>query len=279
MKKMIPHLASLFVFFSMISDVKAVEFQSPRTLGLGGAGRAAPWLTDAIYLNPSYASFSPIYTLTGSYTTFDQGRNYNVSIQDARTESLQAGAGYTKREQNAAVNIGASRAFQKKWGVGLGTKLILDQPSNHMTTDLVASGTLLAMQWLNVAFIVDNLIAGSDQRARNLSRTAYTAVRLVAARKIEFYFDPFFSPDYSGGNKGGFTAGAEIGMLEDLFLRFGKSVDAEITHLNTRGSGFGLGLAWIGPRISLEVAMNRTLSAHAGGSTGIAHSGSINIFF
>ncbi|MBU6153619.1 MAG: hypothetical protein KGP28_04890 [Bdellovibrionales bacterium] len=263
----------------MISSVNAVEFQSSRTLGLGGAGRAAPWLTDSIYLNPSYGSFTPIYTLSGSFTGFEQGRNYNVSVQDSRTESLQAGLGFTKREQNAAVNIGASSAFQKKWGIGLGSKILLEQPSNRMTTDFTASGSLIATQWLNAALIVDNLVSGEAQRARNLHRTIYAATRMVAARKIQFYFDPFFSPDYPGGNKGGYSAGAEIGMLEDFFLRLGRFVDSEIPHFNTRGSGYGFGLGWVGPKISLEAAIHRTVSAHSSGLNGTAQSGSVQIFF
>ena len=263
----------------MISSAKGLEFQSPRTLGLGGAGRAAPWLTDSIYLNPSYASFSPIYTLSGTFTGFDQGRNYNVSIQDSRTESLQAGVGFTKREQNASVNLGASRAFEKKWGIGLGTKIILDQPSNRWTTDFTVSGSLVANNWLNVAVVVDNLIAGTEQRTRNLHRTIYAATRLVVVRKIQFYFDPFFSPDYSTGNKGGFSVGTEIGMLDDLYLRLGRSVDAEIPHFNTRGSGYGFGIAWVGPKICLEGAISRTLAAHGSGPIGTAQSGSVQIFF
>jgi hypothetical protein len=273
-------IGTLFLlFFLMISGANAVEFQSPRTLGLGGAGRAAPWLTDAIYLNPSFASFSPIYTLSGTFTGFDQGRNYNFSVQDSRTELLQAGVGFTKREENAAVNIGASRAFAKKWGVGLGSKILLDQPSNRMTADFNVSGSVLATEWLNMSLIVDNLIANADQRSRNLHRTLYAATRLIAARKIQLYFDPFFSPDYPGGSKGGFTAGAEIGMLEDLYLRIGRSVDAEIAHLNTRGSGYGIGVGWVGPKISLEGAIHKTLSAHGGRPTGTAQSAAVQIYF
>jgi hypothetical protein len=279
MKKVNRIGACVLPFFLMISSAKAVEFQSPRTLGLGGAGRAAPWLTDAIYLNPSYASFSPIYTLSGAFTGFDQGRNYNVSVQDSRTETFQAGVGFTKREQNASVNIGASRAFERKWGVGLGSKVILDQPSNRWTSDFTASGSVIANQWLNVALIIDNLIASGEQRSRNLHRTLYLATRVVAARKIQFYFDPFFSPDYPGGNKGGFSAGAEIGMLDDLYLRLGRSVDSEITHLNNRGSGYGVGIGWLGPKICIDLALSRTLSAHAGGLTGTAQSAAVQIYF
>jgi hypothetical protein len=279
MKKTLRTLACTLAFSLMISSARAVEFQSPRTLGLGGAGRAAPWLVDSIYLNPSYASFSPIYALSAAYTGFEQGRNYNLSVQDSRTESLQAGIGYTKREQNAAVTIGASRAFEKKWGIGLGSKIILDQPSNRMTGDLTLSGSLLATAWLNVALIVDNVIASEEQRARNLHRTVFAAARMVAARKIQFYFDPFFSPDYPGGNKGGFSAGVELGMLEDLYLRLGRSVDAEVPHLNSRGSGYGVGLGWVGPKIAIEGALSKTLSAHAAGLAGTAQSASVQIYF
>jgi hypothetical protein len=279
MKKIFAGVLPIVFFFTMISNALGVEYQSARTLALGGAGRAGPFLTDAIYLNPSFASYTPIYTLSGGYNSFQSGRNYNFSVQDSRSEFLQAGAGFTKREQNLAVNIGASKAFAKRYGVGVATKLILDNGTNHMTSDFLVSGSILATSWLYATLVVDNLVANTAQTSRNLDRTAFVALKLIAAHKIEFYLDPFYSPAYSHGNKAGYSVGIEIGMLEDLYLRMGKYQDAEVTHLNTRGNGFGMGLGWIGPKLNLEYAMNRTLSSHAGNSMTTSHSTGATIYF
>src|ERR1035437_8251713 len=113
---------------------QAVEYQSPRTLGLGGAGRATPLLNDAIYLNPSYASFAPVYSLASGYTSIRPGgRNYNLSIQDSRTELFQAGVGFTKREGDSAVNIGASKLVVERLGFGLGSKFIINDQTRKIT--------------------------------------------------------------------------------------------------------------------------------------------------
>ena len=272
-------MAVFSTVFAMTPASRAVEFQSPRTLGLGGAGRAGPWLTDSIYLNPSFASYTPVYVLSGTYTGSSRGRNYNISVQDSRTETFQAGAGFTKRDQNNAVNIGASRAFMKTLGVGVGSKLLFDSGSGTTTADFTVSSSYIASDWLYGAVVVDNLIGGPDQTSRNLHRTVYGALKLIPTKKIGVFIDPFYSPAYSRGPKGGYHAGIELGLLDDLYFRAGKYQDADIAHLNTRGSGFGIGGAWVGPKLSLEYAMSRALSTHSGIGFTTAQSGSIMIFF
>src|SRR5947209_4004303 len=85
------------------------DFQSARTAALGGAGHAGPMLNDAIYLNPSYASFLPTYAIGGNWVTFNgkddhfKGRAANLTVQDGRNEYFQAGVGYTLREDGSFV--------------------------------------------------------------------------------------------------------------------------------------------------------------------------------
>ena len=279
MKKISTILAISVLFCSMIPSSRAIEYQSPRTLGLGGAGRAGPLLNDAIYLNPSFGSYNPIYSLSGGYTSFSGGRNYNVSIQDSRTEMFQAGAGYTKREQNSVVSLGASKSILKGLGIGVGSKLLLDNGTNKMTSDFLVSASYLASHWMYASIILDNLIADGNRTSRNLNRTLYTAFKFIPTKKVELFFDPLYSPSYSGGRKSGYSAGVELGLLSDFYLRMGKFQDAEITHLDTRGSGFGYGLGWIGPKLNLEYALSRALSTHSGGSQVDAHSGSMTVYF
>ncbi len=279
MKKTSLLLAAYLAVFVAFSGAGAVEFQSPRTLALGGAGRAGPWLTDSIYLNPSFASYTPRYVLSGAYTGFGTGRNYNVSVQDSRAEVVQAGVGYTKREQNASVNLGASKAFFKKLGVGLGSKFIFDNETGTMTPDFSLSGSYIALPWMYASLIIDNLVAGQDQVARKLHRTFHPSFKFIPTKQIGIFFDPFYSPAYSDGKKSGYSVGIEAGILNDFYLRVGKFQDADITHLNTRGSGFGYGLAWVGPRLSAEYGVSRALSTHSGAGFTTAHSGSVIIYF
>ena len=266
---------------SLIVSVKAgaVEYQSPRTLGLGGAGRAAPLLNDAIYLNPSHASFTPIYSLYAGYVRFESGRNYNVSVLDSRTELFQAGLGYTVREGDAVVNLGASKQVIERLGVGLGSKVILGRNGERPLSELNISTSFVALPWMYTSLIIDNLIEDRTRISKGLYRTAYLAFKFIPARKIEFFVDPLYSPSYALGKKAGFSAGMELGMLEDFYLRVGKFQDGEIAHLGTRGSGHGFGLGWIAPKLNVEYALSRTLQTHTTGGGDVAHSGALTVFY
>ena len=279
---MIKKLLTLLAMTSCASSF-AVEYQSPRTLALGGAGRAAPMLNDAIYLNPSYASFVPIYSLAAGYNWFHNdkasGRNYNASIQDSRTEMFQAGIGFTKREQNAAVTIGASKSIVQGLSTGLGSKIIIDNVTNNMNTDFLFSASYLAGTWMYTSFIVDNLLETTNIKLRGLYRTFYAGFKFIPLHEIQIYFDPLYSPSYVGGNKAGYALGAEFAVMNDFYLRVGKFQDGEITYLNTRGQGFGLGVGYLGPKVNLAYAMNRVTSAHNGAGLTTSNSVEMTIYF
>jgi hypothetical protein len=277
MKKPLTHLIILSLFF--VSSAFAVEYQSPRTLALGGAGRGGPLLNDSIYLNPSYASFTPIYSVSGGYTWFNTGRNYNVSVEDSRTEMLQAGVGFTRREQNSAFNLGVSKQVIQQLGFGLSSKFLVDDHNNKVTTDLMFSSAYIALQWMYASIVVDNLLQSTDGKQRNLFRTFYVGMKFIPTKEVEFYLDPLYSPDYTAGNKAGFSLGVELALLADFYLRAGRFVDAEVSYLNSRGDGYGLGLGWIGPRINFDYAMHRVLRDHAGDALTTAHALTTTIFF
>ena len=257
----------------------AVEYQSPRTLALGGAGRGGPFLNDSIYLNPSYSSFSQTYSVNAGYTWFENLRNYNASVQDARTEMLQAGVGFTKREQNSAVNLGASRMVVKRLGFGLGSKVLIDTDTQKMSSDFIFSTSFIALPWLYAAFIVDNLIQANEAQARGLYRTFFFGFKFIPTKEVMFFLDPLYSPSYSAGPKAGFSAGVELALLSDFYFRVGKFVDAEVSYLNTRGNGYGFGLGWIGPRINFDYALHRVTSNHLGSAQSTAHALSTTLFF
>jgi hypothetical protein len=271
--------AQVIVFFILVTQqASAVEYLSPRVLGLGGSGRAAPMLNDAIYLNPSYASFAPVYSISGGYTWFDQGRNYNISVQDSRTEMFQAGAAFTRREQNSAINLGASKSVIQQLGFGLGSKILIDDRTNKMTSDFMFSTSYIGAPWVYSSLVIDNIIEGSEATRRNLYRTLYLGFKFIPLKEIQIYLDPLYSPSYSGGNKAGYNVGAEFSLLADFFFRMGKFTDGEVPYLNTRGDGFGLGLGWIGPKINFDYAMHRVTSAHSGAPLTTANSFSLTIF-
>ena len=273
-------LASLpFSIFTLSYSSWAVEYQSPRTLSLGGAGRATPFLNDAIYLNPSYASFAPIYSLAAGYTWFNQGRNYNVSVQDSRTEMFQAGVGYTKREQNTAISIGASHKVIDALSAGLGTKIILDNVTNNSTFDFIFSTTYIALPWMYASIIVDNLLESDQSKARNLYRTFFLGTKFIPTKEVLIYVDPLYSPSYNLGKKIGYSAGLELSVLTDFYLRGGIFHDAEVTYANTRGQGIAWGVGYLGPKIHLDYALHRMLVSNNSSGITTANSAEMTIFF
>lgn len=258
---------------NLIQTAHAVEFHSPRTLGLGGAGRATPLLNDAIYLNPSYASFAPVYSLSGAYEPFNPGgRNYNISVQDSRTELFQAGLGFTKREGNSSINVGASKLAVDRLGIGIGSKFIINDETKKMTTDLIFSTSYIGLQWMYSTLVIDNLLG-------NFDRTLYFGFKFIPTQNVNIYLDPFYSPKYAGGNKAGYHFGLEFGLLADFFFRVGKYQDAEVPYLNTRGNGFGLSAGWIGPKINLDYALSRAIQTHRGDALTTVNSFATTIFF
>lgn len=254
-------------------NARAVEYHSPRTLGLGGAGRATPLLNDAIYLNPSYASFAPVYSLSGGYTSIRSGgRNYQISIQDSRTELFQAGVAFTKREGDSAVNIGASKLVVDRLGFGLGSKFIINDDTHKMKSDFIFSTSYIGLQWMYSTMVIDNLLA-------NFDRTIYFGFKFIPTQNVNIYLDPFYTPEYTKGNKSGYHFGMEFGLLADFFFRIGKYQDGEIPYLETRGNGFGISFGWIGPKLNLDYALSRAIQTHRGDSLTTVNSFETTIFF
>lgn len=256
----------------------AVEYQSPRIIALGGAGRALPTLNDAIYLNPGFASLVPLYSLSAGIRWYEYGKNYNISVQDSRTELFQAGVGYTRRSRNSAINLGASKKAVDKLGVGLGGKIIIDQGTYTTTTDTILGTAFAATPWYYSGLVIDNLFQTSSGIQRGLYRTFYLANRFEAFRSIQFYIDPFYSPSYTY-KKLGYSAGLEFHLLADFQLRMGQFVNSDQPHLQTRGNGYAFGVGWIGPRISLEYAFQKLTHCDNNVPISISNAVQLNIFF
>ncbi|MGK5089934.1 hypothetical protein WDW86_20475 [Bdellovibrionota bacterium FG-2] len=250
----------------------ASDYHSPRTAAIGGAGHAGPLLNDAIYLNPSFGSFMPAYSLSANYLFFKSprpsgqdfdahhGHTANVSVQDGRSELFQAGVGFTQTDASRIVNIGASKAFLQRYGVGIGAKLLLPfQENRTMIQDGLASVSLIASDWCQVVGVVDNVLETSDGKARGLYREYIAGTKLNIQSMILLYFDPHLAPSVSqlGQPSFGFESGIEFTAMSDLLLRGGIFRDAHVPFVNTRGSGYGLGFGWLAPRVSFDFAMSR----------------------
>src|SRR5579885_2081449 len=176
----------------------ASDFWSPRTAALGGSGHAGPLLNDAIYLNPSYVSLLPTYGISGNYFNYSgagsdpgpAGHGFNFSIQDGRSELFQAGVGYTNRPDTSILNIGASKSLVQRTGVGVGGKFIFPKGTSRMLSDATFSFTGVPSNFVQLSFIVDNLVESADEKALGFYREFILGTKVNLNKLLLLYFDP-----------------------------------------------------------------------------------------
>ena len=264
-------------------SLQASDFHSPRTLALGGSGHAGPLLNDAIFLNPSYSSFLPTYSMGMNYLAFSgdtsstndpvsKGKNYSFSIQDGRSELFQAGAAYTVRGDGKFVHIGASKSFVNRFGFGLGGKFFFNDKDHTAGRDASFSTTSVLAEWMQASLIVDNIFETNEGKNRGLYREYTLGLKLNGKSMVMGYVDPHLCPNSSDGKKYGYEAGVEFVMMSDFFLRLGMFKNASIPFQAARGRGYGAGVGWIAPRISFDYGFSRVIepaiaTVHAMGAT------------
>jgi hypothetical protein len=266
----------------VIPGATASDFHSPRTAALGGAGRAGPLLNDAVFLNPSFASFLPTYAVGlhyGSISTGSTGdapgsggRNYSIQIQDGRNEIFQAGAAYTLREDGSFIHLGVSKAFFQRVGFGLSGKFYFNSRTNVNGQELVFSTTGVLANELQASFTVDNLIQSQSSRSRGLYREFVLGTKVNLQGIVLGYFDPHVTPDLPSGESFGFESGLEFVIQKDFFFRLGMFKNSNIPLIARYGRGFGIGAGWVAPRISIDYGIERVLEprlfiAHTLGAT------------
>ncbi len=249
----------LFFIESLFLSLYASDFHSPRTEGLGGAGRAAPFLSDAIYLNPAFISFLPTHSFSSHYLSYKGGHLLNLSIMDGTRDALfQAGVGFTRREDLSLFHLVGAKQIFSRLGIGIGSKFILPRGVFHHTRYQV-DGTISVMgvlnDWFQSAFVVDNIFEiNLDQ---GFYREYILGIKTNLMNIFSFYFDPHVVPRLK--KIWGYELGLEFPVMQDFFLRFGTFYNSSLPHeSNQRGSGYGLGFGWIGPKISFDYSFSQT---------------------
>lgn len=248
---------------------RAADFHSPRTASLGGAGHAGPLLTDAIFLNPAFISFLPTYALSFAWTRFSGaitsadnnliGRNYSVSVQDGRSDLFQAGVAYTVREDQRFLHFSASKAVIKLLGFGIGAKASVNYGADDVRVyEGIASIAAIPFSFLNLSFIVDNILGSKAAERRQMYREYILGAKANIGGLIMIYADPHFIPHYEGSDKFGYQMGIELTGLGDVYFRGGYYQNSRTPwYGEPLTNGFGLGVGWTGPKISLEYGFQR----------------------
>ena len=272
-------------FLAIDATCFASDFHSARTASLGGAGHGAPLLNDSVYLNPSFNSFLPSYSLAYNFSKFNggsaelgnetHGRNYNFSIQDGRSELFQAGVAYTVREDGTFIHFGASRTVIKQLGVGIGGKVFFNTTNHTSGKDLTFSVSGVPNEIFQTSFIVDNILETSDSKARGLYREAILGLKFNVQKIFYIYLDPHWTPNLPSTNHWGYELGLEFPIMQDLYLRLGNFKNANIPTLAAYGRGYSAGIGWVGPRIAFDYALSRPIDP----ISTVNHVGGVTVYF
>jgi hypothetical protein len=269
--------AAVSAGFSTINPIWAADYQSPRTAALGGAGHAGPIGTDGIYLNPSYVSLVPAYAVSTGYQMFNagtvnpqgysstHGHDLNVSIQDGKTEQLQAGFGVTQSDEGRLFQVGVSKAAIPRLGVGVGAKFFIpSNPNYSFVREANVSASYAPMEWLQLSVLGDNLLESDGAKSQNLYRQFTVGSKINFQHSILVYADPHWTPNLPTGSTVGLEAGVEIVTFNDFFIRAGKYFSSYVPTTRTVGNGYGLGLGFLGGRTAIDYAFTSSSSSVPG---------------
>jgi hypothetical protein len=261
-------IALTIVVITNAAPATASDYHSPRSAALAGSGHAGPLLNDSIVLNPSFASFLPTYAVGVNYLSFAgpggggdayRGRNYHVSIQDGRSELFQAGVAFSQREELSLLHFGASRALLRNWGIGLGGKYYRVNANRNASWDCNLSTTFVIANWIQTAFIADNLLTTKDGQARGMWREFTLGLKFNIQGILLIYADPHLAQKPNSGTEIGHEAGIEMTVFKDFFLRLGQMDNSLVPFEETRGNGYGVGVGWVAPRLSLDFGVSRII--------------------
>ena len=278
-------ILSLFLFLGAPLAL-ATDYQSPRAAALGGASRANPILNDSIYLNPSFSSFLPTYSLALGWSTYRGtpqygARAYNISILDGRSPLFQAGVGYTVKDGGSHIHVAGAKAILERLSVGVGAKFFMSRDRDvRSAQDLSFGVTYIPNESFQFALVSENLLETEDGKSQNWNRNVILGSQFNVMNIFSLMVDGQYTPEISSNTRGGYALGAEFKVMSDFYLRGGTFQNMIVPFARAQGRGASFGIGWIAPRISLDYAFTRLLSSPVAGiPSASSHQFSATMYF
>ncbi len=246
-----------------LESANASDYQSPRTLSLGGAGHAAPLQTDPIVMNASHAAFLPAYQVTAAFQRYKgstgnqepRGRVATFAVLDGNQTTVPIGLLYSRRAQGAILALGGGYKINEAWSVGLSAKTTLKTDTLTDNRDFSTSATYRLSKAFQFALITDNVIQNRTKANPWGQFREYTlGTKYALDKNFFFYLDPHYTP--ARDKKFGYEAGVEVATFSDLYIRVGKSMRSMQPHLAQYGDSLGYGFGYVGPRFSMDFAIS-----------------------
>jgi hypothetical protein len=184
--------------------------------------------------------------------------NWNVHVIDGRSELFQAGVSFARREDYRMLHLAISKAAMPNLSIGIGGKLFFPQDgASNQVMDGGLSVTYLIQDMIQAAIIADNLISSPQALTQGLNREIILGTKVNIKGIAMIYLDPHFYPGAPATMSAyGHELGIELTIFKDLFFRGGVYKNSMVSFLGQKGSGWGAGLGWIAPRLSLDYGMS-----------------------
>jgi hypothetical protein len=265
----------ILIFINSFSYLEAKNylpsFDTTRLKSTGGAGIASPLLDEVNYLNPASSAFfniGSVYlqknSLTGESTSsagspviseFDQ---IGVIASDAKG-SRGGSASYNKmtigEENIKQISASVSSPIGKKSALGIAFNYIdenIFNQNDQLTQQKYKVTTFGVTHALNESLFLGLVLKDAFRSKENNTR-ATVGLHYLYRNYINVMLD--VGTDYKDelSERAKWNAAAEIKIMSDFMLRFGFFDDKGLA---IKGSGIGVG--WIQPRLTLEIALKNT---------------------
>lgn len=246
----------------------ALDFQSSRTLSLGGSGRGGAMLTDTITLNPSMLGFQPVAALSGTYNWLnpDAGNNFNVAVIDGRNPYVNAGFSFTRKTSEDLFHLSLAKRVVPWLAVGVSGKRFATRSNATAATGgsqvgydgglsaTVALPTETVGIPLQFGIVGDNLANRVENERYIGPRQLGTGIKANLNNILLLYGD--YVQNFSNllGNYSTLSGGLEVALGSEIFARAGA--------FGFRENGWSAGIGWVGPKIGIAYGyQNRRFDA------------------
>jgi hypothetical protein len=253
------------ILLSANANSKIHEFETTRLKSSGGAGIGAIYTEETAFLNPASLAF---FTDSSVYVQKDLSRLTYDGVGQPRPKSL----GFVMSDGNPSLSGSLSYVTQeeeiykrKRWGLslsspltetssfGISTRLTTDENTSTNTSkkyyQVVLGVTHLIDEKLSIGIVAYDPFRSAGQETKALIGLQYIVMSYITAA-LDFGGN-YYADDITKTLT--YKAAIQVKILNDFYLRFGGFND-----LVRSEKGNGYGLAWIQPRLSLEIALKNT---------------------
>ncbi len=248
-----------------------LDFQSARTLGLAGAGKAVPTLTDVIFLNPAALGLAESQGVSGTYDWLNHQdpaiastaqRVLNASIIDGKNPYAGAGIAFTRRPDLDLYHMVVAKKLTNWFSVGGTAKRFSVRPAyetiagSHVGYDgglsiALNPGALIPLVPVQLGVTMDNLVRFSGNEKYIGGRKLGVGARANLTDILYLMVDYTKNMGNTSRSFSSMSLAGELSLGGGLFARGGiQRMDMQ---------AWSVGGSWMAPKVGFSYGyMRRT---------------------